>query len=62
MKQRPSLEPVGGPRGEVGALALMGAAPGLVLWRKGLLFMPALGETADQPPRLAVNVVLKVGQ
>ena len=24
--------------------------------------MPALGEAADQPPRLAVNVVLKVGQ
>jgi len=24
--------------------------------------MPALGEAADQPPRLAVDVVLKVGQ
>jgi len=45
-----------------GPSTLRGAAPGRGLWPEGLLFMPALGEAADQPPRLAVNVALKVGQ
>ena len=61
-EQRLSLQRAGGARGNVGAWTLMGVAPACVLWRKPLLFMPALGEAADQPPRLAVDVVLKVGQ
>ena len=61
-EQRPSFELDGGARGKAGAPTLRGAASGWELWRESLLVMPALGETADQPPRLAVNVVLKVGQ
>lgn len=56
------VEPDGGGRGKVGAWTLVGAVPGWLFWPKALFFMSGLGEAADQPPRFAVNVVLKVGE
>jgi hypothetical protein len=58
----PFLNADGGARGRVRVLALMGAAPACVHWGQGLFLMPTLGETANQSPRFAVNVLLKVGQ
>ncbi len=57
----PSIE-WGGGRGKTGASALLGTAPARVRWSEDSLFMSALGETADDGPGLAMDMVLEIGQ
>ena len=53
---------MGGARGKAPGAALRRSTPVLVVGRPGLLLMPWLGESADEAPRFAVDVALKVGQ